>query len=156
MCYPVRGDNGFCGIPRFSVRFTCVLASVRPFYLDRGSGGKSPLKKIRQKGGIIGTWIICALLLIIVIVEVCRDLSLPKPPKDSIINLWGLGSFLISLIVLPPVFSAVILNSAALIMQKFPAKSNTVLHGERAVGLAAKLILGLAGYTVALLLLMFL
>ncbi len=120
------------------------------------AAGKVLSKKSGKKDGIIGTWIICALLLIIVIVEVCRDLSLPKPPKDSIINLWGLGSFLISLIVLPPVFSAVILNSAALIMQKSPAKSNTILHGKRAVGLAAKLILGLTGYAVALLLLMFL
>ena len=148
MCYPVRSDNGFCGIPCW------LLCSL--FIWIGEAAGKVLSKKSGKKDGIIGTWIICALLLIIVIVEVCRDLSLPKPPKDSIINLWGLGSFLISLIVLPPVFSAVILNSAALIMQKFPAKSNTILHGKRAVGLAAKLILGLTGYAVALLLLMFL
>lgn len=120
------------------------------------AAGKALSKKSDKTGGSIGAWIVCALLLIIVVVEVCHDLSLPKPPEDSIINLWGLGSFLISLMILPPVISAVILNAAALIKQKFPAKCSTISRGKEAVRLAAKLILGLAGYAVVLLLLMLL
>lgn len=117
------------------------------------AAGKALSKKTGKKLGM-GVWVICALLLAAVIIQICRDLSIPKPPEDMKINLWGLGSFLLSLMILPPVFSAAILNAASLIKQKQPAINENISNSGKAMKIIVKFILGLAGYAAALLLLM--
>lgn len=162
---PIGAVSALCAFP-----CAAVIAFAADFYLARGllvcwlvcslliwagEAASRALSKVSGKnGGGIGVWVVCAALIIFCVAEVCRDLSLPKPPENAVINLRGLGGFLISLIILPPVFSAVILNAAALVKRRKPAESEPVTRGKKAAETVAVFIAGLAGYAAALLLLM--
>lgn len=118
------------------------------------ASGRALSKRFGKNGGGVGVWVVCAALIIPVAAQVCRDLSLPKPPENAVINLWGLGSLLISLMILPPVFSAAVLNAAALVKRRKPAESEPVPRGKRAAKIIAVFVAGLAGYAAALLIIM--
>lgn len=107
-------------------------------------------------GRNIGAGTVCAILIIPVIVQLCHDLNTPKPPEDQIFNFWGMGSFILLLIMGPPVLAAIILNAAAVISKKQCAARDTApSRSAKAFKYMFRLILGLTGYAAFLLLLQF-
>lgn len=124
------------------------------FLIWVGETAWNALSSGRTYGRNIGAGIVCVLLPIPAIIELCRDLNTPKPPADQILNFWGMGSFLLFLMIGPPVLAAIVLNAAAVIARKrHAAKDITPSRSAKAVGFFLRAVLGLAGYATVLLLL---
>ena len=121
-----------------------------------GETAGNALSSGRTYGRNIGAGIVCVLLPIPAVIQLCRDLSIPKPPEDQIFDLWGLGSFVLFLMIGPPVIAAIILNAAAVIARKRHAtKEVTPSRSTKVVGYVLGAVLGLVGYGAALLILQF-